>query len=170
MDLGMYNAGVEDHNLENLLKKMDKFNDDLRENASIVEIRYKEMEIDSRELHEKVEELEAQVEHQEKELMIQIDGKEEALHQLKIMQNEALETERVTTNFEINHNSREKELEKECDVMRMEANTMAKENEQLRSEVNQKFMEISELQSEIQSLNKNLENLMEMNLESENKE
>lgn len=165
MDLEMFNAGMEDKNLVNLLKKMDKFNEDLRENSQIVEMRYKEAAIETELFQEKINELEEQTKSQEQQLISQIEAKEEFAHELHLLESQAQETERQTTNFEINHNSREKELEKECDEMRMENNEMAKENDQLRSEVNQKFMEIDELKQEISSLNKNLESLMEMNMD-----
>lgn len=167
MDLEMYNASLEDKNLRNLLLKMEKFNDDLRENSQIVELRYQETALEMNNLKEQVEELEAETAHQEAEIIKLIEAREEVEYQMKQVQNQVEEATRETTNFEITKNSREKELEKMYDELRIENREMATENENLRNEANQKFYEINELKGEINTLTKNLENLMEMNTEEE---
>ena len=54
----MYNASLNDKNLQNLLSKMEKFNDSLREKQSLVNLRYQQVEIETSNLKEKVQELE----------------------------------------------------------------------------------------------------------------
>lgn len=83
MDLEVYNAGKQDLNLENLVKKMDNFNEDLRQSATAIELRYKQHSKEMSDYYEKVQDLEASLKQQEAALMKEIESKEELNLQLQ---------------------------------------------------------------------------------------
>jgi len=97
MDLEVYNAGKQDLNLENLVKKMDNFNEDLRQSATAIELRYKQHSNEMSDYHEKVQDLEASLKQQEAALMKEIESKEELNLQLQATNMDMTYDERRTT-------------------------------------------------------------------------
>lgn len=97
MDLEVYNAGKQDPNLENLVKKMDNFNEDLRQSATAIELRYKQQSKEMADYYEKVQDLEADLKKQEAAMMMEIESKEELNLQLQSMNMDMTYGERRTT-------------------------------------------------------------------------
>lgn len=111
LDLEMYNASTQDPNLANLLKKMERFSDDLKESGSVIEIRYKTQDSELRSALSQVKDLQALTKKQEQDLFLQIEEKEEAQHQMKVIKEEVSVIETKTKDKDKNIASREKDLE-----------------------------------------------------------
>ena len=167
MDLEVYNAGKQDLNLENLVKKMDNFNEDLRQSATAIELRYKQHSKEMSDYYEKVQDLEASLKQQEAALMKEIESKEELNLQLQTTNMDMTYDGRRTTQANQMLSANEKQLASELEELKIEYGDLFSQNKKLKSDLEQKYSEIEELRQEISSLNSNLQHLMESNHGSE---